>query len=181
MKRTLYSLVALLLLASLLPSCKSVRQYRDDLSVRELCDLQGTREDGYLIDSTDFLEDYLTLPDDVTEYAVLYKKETNCLDEIGIFRVAGDNAEHLADLIRTDYLMKSYEKNRTFYDSYMPEETPKLANAEVRVFGSYTVYAILSEHDKRELFDALEKQLTGKKRGVSNAFCIWSTPPWFLL
>ena len=64
----------------------------------------------------------------------------------------------MAKLLR-DYLAQAYEDNRVWYDSYMPEETPKLRDAEVKVFGNYVVYAIYSSADKATLFDAVKAAL----------------------
>ncbi len=160
MKRLFILLFCFCSLTILLLSCAKARSYRDDVSINELSEIQNALNREYLIDSTDLLADYISLPDYVTEHTVLYKKEPTVLDEIGFFHVTGENAEHLAKLIKEDYLLKSYEKNHTFYDSYMPKETKKLADAEVRTFGNYVVYAILSESDKALLFEAMEKALT---------------------
>ena len=60
------------------------------------------------------------------------------------------------------YLSKSFEKNREFYDSYIPEETAKLRDAEVRRFGNYVAYAILDRDSKSRFFSAIEDKLTKK-------------------
>ena len=42
---------------------------------------------------------------------------------------------------------------------YMPEEFPKLQNAETKTIGNYVMYAILSDSDKQAVFSAFEKTL----------------------
>ena len=44
-------------------------------------------------------------------------------------------------------------------DEYMPEEKPKLENAEVKTVGNYVMYAILSDDGKKSAFGAFEKSL----------------------
>ena len=80
------------------------------------------------------------------------------MDEFGIFHVTDGNAEDLETELE-DYLEESYEQNKDWYDSYMPEETPKLRDAQVKVFGNYVVYVILSEADCEAAFEAVEKAL----------------------
>ena len=152
-------LVLLFTCIFLLSSCASPSPYKEDVSVSELCNTVRDHWDGFLLDSSSLLADYFTLPEGIREHALLYRGETDSLDEIGFFKVDKGNANALAVQLREEYLFPSYEKNRTFYDSYMPNETPKLKNAEVRVFGNYVVYAILSETDKTTLFRLLEKKL----------------------
>ena len=80
------------------------------------------------------------------------------IDEYGILH-SDIGTEEAARLLR-EYLTRSYEQNRAFYDSYIPTETPKLRDAEVRVFGDYVVYAILSPEERSTLFARAEACLT---------------------
>ena len=68
------------------------------------------------------------------------------------------NARELAEECR-DYLKEKYEDENAFIASYAPEELPKLKDAEVKVFGNYVVYAILSESDRATLFANVEEML----------------------
>ncbi|MBE6589741.1 MAG: DUF4358 domain-containing protein [Ruminococcaceae bacterium] len=168
MKKTILLFCALLACLPLLLSCAATHEYRDDLEVRELYSLSERSDGAYLVDNSGFLEDYFALPDYVTEHAILYRRETDSLDEIGFFHVTEGNAEKLKRMIEEEYLSAAYEKNRDFYDSYMPRETPKLANAEVRIFGNYVVYAVLSDTDKAELFRSMKYALRTTKNTASN-------------
>ena len=105
-----------------------------------------------------FLIDYFETPSYVMDSIIRFASDSGNLNEIGIFHTTDGNAFHMADLLKT-YLMQSYEKNRSWYDSYIPTETPKLRDAEIRIYGNYVVYAILSKDSKNQLFQSIEDQL----------------------
>ena len=160
MKKILCFALALMLLALPLTACS--KKYADDVSVGDLSDavfevLSGELSD-YSTADKGYLDDYMTIPDYVTEYTVHFSTAGNNLDEFGIFHVTDGSAEDLETELE-DYLEESYEQNKDWYDSYMPEETPKLRDAQVKVFGNYVVYAILSEADCTAAFEAVEKAL----------------------
>ncbi len=155
-------IISICLLVTLVPglfSCAATGEYRTDVSVQELSEGVHTLWEGYAADTSPLPEADLALDETVREHAILYRNETNSLDEVGFFRLRGGDPNALAVKIQKDYLWETYDKNHAFYDSYMPAETPKLENAEVRVFGNYVVYAILSEADKATLFRYVEETL----------------------
>lgn len=115
-------------------------------------------ESGYTAADQDALQDYFEMPDFVRDYRVYFSADRNNLDEIGIFHVMEGHAKEMQALLRT-YLAQSLEDHRAWYDSYIPQETPKLRDAEVRIFGNYAVYAILSDDAKTMFFDAVERAL----------------------
>ena len=160
MKKILCFALALMLLALPLTACS--QKYADDVSVGDLSDAVFEALSGELPDYSTaekgYLDDYMTIPDYVTEYTVRFSTAGNNLDEFGIFHVTDGNAEDLEGKLE-DYLEESYEQNKDWYDSYMPEETPKLRDAQVKVFGNYVVYVILSEADCTAAFEAVEKAL----------------------
>lgn len=153
-------ILSLFLLLPLLLSCAPAARYAalpvDALSEVALDALDG---EEYLLDTVGITDDYFSIPDYVTSHALFYCKRTECIDEIGLFRVENGRAEELAALLRTAYLAPAYEKNRDFYDSYIPKETPKLRDARVECYGDTVVYAILSPADQSALFSALKKAL----------------------
>ena len=80
----------------------------------------------------------------------------NVVDEYGVFKARdAENAKALKAEV------EAYLKNRleTWMDEYMPEEKPKVENAECRVFGNYVTYAILSESDRAAAFKAIDAAL----------------------
>ncbi len=164
MKQLLFSILTLSLTFSLL-ACSPAPRYASDRSVTDLCEaaLESLDEDGddYLLDTVGLTEDYFSMPDYVTEHVILYSRETETIDEFGIFRVETGRAVEFSNLLHESYLVPAYEKNRDFYDSYIPEETPKLRDARVECYGDTVVYAILSATDQSTLFAALRNALQG--------------------
>lgn len=159
MKQTL--LLTVLLCGALLGGCGRMtpRNYLTSLSAAEVADAaaDGLAEEFRTADA-DYLSDYVTLPQSGYTLCVRIATGGDCIDEYGILHTDIDT-EGAERLIR-EYLARSYEENRAFYDSYIPTETPKLRDAQVRVFGDYVVYAILSPEDRDRLFDRVEACLS---------------------
>lgn len=159
MKKIAILMLSLCLLFAAVSCGKSV--YRDDLAVSSLANhvMESlAKTDGYVVREKG-LDSYFTTPEYVTEFAIRHAQDTNNIDEIGIWHVTDGNADAMKALL-SGYLKESLEKNETFYNSYIPEETPKLRDAEVRVFGNYVAYAILSASDRSAFFSALETELS---------------------
>ena len=157
MKRILILLICPLLLLS---SCQK-KSYRNDLSAEmlvTLCSEQLSIEDPVLSGS-DAFPDLSQADSQTSDVFVCYAGDGNCIDEFGVFKTDADKVKAVRSYLQT-YLSDTLEKNRAFYDSYIPLETPKLRNAEVRIFGSYVAYAILSEDSKKQFFEILEAELT---------------------
>lgn len=78
------------------------------------------------------------------------------VDEYGIFK-AGENMS-AADIKAT---VEAYLQLRmdSWMDEYMPEEKPKLEDAEIKVVGDYVMYCILSESDASAAFAKFEESL----------------------
>ena len=98
---------------------------------------------------SDFIKEYITVPEAVKESCVYYAQNTNALDEFGIFEVEEGKAQEVRNQLLSGYLKKRYDENLEWYNSYMPTETPKLRDAEVRVFGNCVAYAILSPENRK--------------------------------
>lgn len=163
MKRIISILLIFLLLPTL-AACFRTHSYHDGVMISEITeeildDLHSPLL--YLIDNTGFTDEYFKTPDYVTEHAVLYTGESNNIDEFGIFHVTDGNSEAMAALLLENYLTESYKKNKEFYNSYIPDETPKLRDAEVKIFGNYVVYAIMSPSDRHTVFNAVRDELEG--------------------
>lgn len=154
----------LLTLAALfcVPSCGRTVTYRDDLSISALTDTIRSalnHELQYSKADDQHFKDYFTMPSFVRERDVYFSTDGNNLNEFGLFRVAAGSAEEMEAHLKS-YLASSLEKNREFYDSYIPEETAKLRDAEVRRYGNYVAYAILDRDGRQSFFSAIEKKLT---------------------
>ena len=156
MKRILTALLAMLLLLSF-ASCKKTA-YKNDVSVSALADTAvSVLNDGkaYSTADADFLDSYFVKPDYVTESVIRFSTDGNDLNEFGIYHVTEGNAEAMKANL-SNYLTEFYE---LYNANYLPEETPKLRDAEVRVFGNYVAYAMLNDTDRATFFDALESAL----------------------
>lgn len=154
--------LCLALIALMLPLASCSKEYADDVSVEKVSEAMVTSLTGtiplYSLADEGYLDDYFTMPDYVTDHIIHFSTEGNNLDEFGVFHVTEGNAEDMQSKLET-YLKDCYEQNKDWYDSYMPEETPKLRDAEVKVFGNYVVYAVFAEAEREAAFDAAEKAL----------------------
>lgn len=156
MKKIITALLCLSLLFTF-AACKS-NSYADNASVKTLADGCVTAlNDGkdYTTAEADFLDSYFARPDYVTDSVIRFSTDGNDLNEFGIYHVTAGNAEAMKELL-TAYLTKFYD---LYNANYLPEETPKLRDAEVKVFGNYVVYAMLNDADRTTLFDTIENSL----------------------
>ena len=165
MKRKLLCTLLTLAMLLSLPACTKKEDYRSDLSSEDLAEAATDalgQEVNYLSPPVDFLSDFFTSPDFAEQISLRRADVGNNLDEFGVFRVTAGNAAAMETILR-GYLSASYEQNADWYDSYIPHETPKLRDAEVRSYGDYVVYAILDSEDRATLFSAIEAQLRQPK------------------
>ena len=160
--KTIISLCLTALILFSLGSCnRKTILYLDDLDCTTLSDQAlGEIDESHSYATADeyFLTDYFAIPMYVTDSVIRFASNSSNLNEIGIFHTTDGNAAEMANLLKA-YLMQSYEKNHTWYNSYIPTETPKLRDAEIRIYGNYVVYAILSKDSKNAFFTLVENQL----------------------
>ena len=154
-------LMLVLSLAMLLCSVSCSASYVDDKDAKGVIGIGLTAlDDGveYLPVEPDFLGDYFKAPTWVKEHEIRIAANASNLNQVGIYHVEEGHAKEMKETL-SNYLAKALEKNEAWYDSYIPEETPKLRDAEVRVFGNYVAYAILDAEDRATFFDAIEAEL----------------------
>lgn len=120
-------------------------------------------ESAWINEDQTFIKEYTALPDFVKSSAIYYAQNTNNLDEFGVFWVETGKAKMLRLQLAEEYLKKRYDENLSWYNSYMPAETPKLRDAEVRVYGDCVVYAILSAEKRTAFFDECDKLLKNEE------------------
>lgn len=166
MKRAIrLTALAVLFLTVALPilsSCKKETSYTDDLSCAEIMDAvedQIPVNFGYETFGGDHMRYYFEetpLPDD---HCLRYSVMNDDINEVGIFHSPDGKSEEEVFRLTEAYLATLREEKQAFIGSYAPEELPKLNDAEVRRFGNYTVYAILSEEDRKLVFETVEKML----------------------
>ena len=136
MKKFMLCTLACLLLFSL-ASCQNTN-YRNDAKVGDLAvTATNALKDGVEYRTADegYLDDYFETPAYVLSYTVRFAADTNNLNEIGIYHVEDGKADEMAKLLE-DYLSDQLARNQTWYDSYIPQEVPKLRDAQVKVFGN---------------------------------------------
>lgn len=161
MKKILACVLCFLCLFSLV-SCQGAVQFSDLLSTENLAEEALEELDDrviYVKDKSNFTEEYFKTPDYVRESTVCYAQDTGNINELGVFHVTEGKAEEFSALLKEQYLDASLEKNRDWYDSYIPKETAKLRDAEVRTFGNYVVYAIFDRSERRSIFRTIEDEL----------------------
>ena len=160
-KQRHYAYAAALALLLSLVSCKmSTKSYVNNLPVSELAEEAAEELDhtDFRIAQGDWLRDYVTLPEGTSDYRICFSADGSNLNEFGIWHVTDEQIAPLEATLHT-YLTEALVRNREFYDSYIPEETPKLEQAEVRVFGNYVCYAILNSADRKLFFQTIEEEL----------------------
>ena len=100
-----------------------------------------------------YVEGMMKIPLDgyVSRNAIISSTGTS-IDEYGIFQ--GKDEAQTAELKAAleDYLEYRME---LWMDEYMPEEKPKLVNAEVWSEGNYVMYAILDDAEREAVYKAV--------------------------
>ena len=92
-----------------------------------------------------------------SEYVVRINSFGTDVDEFGVFKAKDEEA---AKAVAAQ--VQAYLDNRlaTWMDEYMPEEKPKVENAEVKVSGVYVLYGILSDSARKAAFSALDEAIS---------------------
>ena len=160
MKRLFPCLILLGALLALFAACN--KNYRQDLSPYELADYVERGLDANLFraldDNAGFYGDLMDPEGDVS-FALRVSEDGSNLDEFGVFAAKDEaSAKTLSKNLKT-YLEGLYRENCEWYLSYIPEEVPKLKDAEVKTFGRYVAYAILRENERNRVFDLLRERL----------------------
>ncbi|MBQ7335152.1 MAG: DUF4358 domain-containing protein [Clostridia bacterium] len=152
----------LLCIAALLSFASCGTKYADNVSVDTLADKVVTALGSatvYVDDKSNLSNDYFKMPDTVTASVVrLAQNSTENLNEFGIYHVTNGKADEFEDVLE-DYLEARYEQNASWYQDYIPNEAPKLRDAEVEVFGNYVVYAIFDRNSRDIVFDTVKENL----------------------
>ena len=168
MKKAFQTVVCILLAAVSLGATSCQKEtyqketYQKDINTKEIADAlceKTPTESKWIDNDQTFIKEYITVDDAVKESHVCYAQNTNDLDEFGIFEVEEGKAQEVRNQLLNGYLKKKYNENLEWYNSYMPAETPKLRDAEVRIYGNCVAYAVLSQENRKAFFDECEKLL----------------------
>ena len=170
-KRIKAAIAAILTLLSAvfsLAACnqKEDEKYKKEINTQEIATTLSQKTptaSAWINEDQYFIEEYVDIPDYIKESSIYYAKNTNDLDEFGIFLVEEGKEKATRLLLLQGYLQKRYTENQEWYNSYMPTETPKLRDAEVRIYGNCVVYAVLSAEQRTTFFAECEKLLKEQK------------------
>lgn len=167
MKKTVSFLLLVCVCAALvLTACRGDAEYIKEINPYEIATTLSkkiTSESEWVNEEIAVIEEYVEVPEYVRAGSIYYAQNTNDLDEFGVLFVEEGEAKAVRSLLMHGYLEKRYNDNREWYDSYMPAETPKLRDAEVRIYGNCVAYAILSPERRTAFFDECEKMLRIEK------------------
>lgn len=135
--------------------------YRDDVAVSTLDSAIQSKipvPDGYYSPDSDYLSFYFEGADSiVTEYVIQMSATSTNINQFGIFHVKDGEAESMKAICEA-YISKSKDR-WVAQANYIASEHPKMEGAEIRIFGNYVVYTMLTEADKAIAFDAVESAL----------------------
>lgn len=154
-------LCVMLAVALLLTGCSNGDGgVRDDVSVDDLAEafeaeIEGS--DGLVDPGAGYIAGSMKLDTEALgEYIIKISAYSTSINEYGVFKA--DSEEAAADLAQViqDYLTM---RNDTWMSEYLPEEYPKLENAQVKQLGLYVAYAILDEAERDAVFGAFSEQL----------------------
>ena len=147
MKRTVCFLTALTMLVCVLCACGSDKTAKTP-EMQDVADAVGAAMDISNLSQTPeaYVEDVMKIASDgyVIRNTLISGIGTN-IDEYGIF--LGKDAEQAASLKAALETYLEYRES-VWMDEYLPEEKPKLDNAEVWQQGNYVMYVILGDSDR---------------------------------
>ncbi len=160
MKRTLCLVTALILLVSMLCACGSDKTAKTP-EMQDVADKVGAAMDISNLSQTPdaYVEDVMKIASDgyVIRNTLISGVGTN-IDEYGIF--LGKDAEQAASLKAALETYLEYRES-VWMDEYLPEEKPKLDNAEVWQQGNYVMYVILGDSDRAAVKAAFQSCFEG--------------------
>lgn len=154
-------LITAILSLSMLSACSGkTAEIRDDVAVSDVSAEVSTvlGDDTLVAVPETFYTGAMKM--DVSQfdgYEVRINSKGINIDEFGVFKAKDSSQVSVVEQTVKDYLKMRVD---TWMVEYMPEEKPKLDNAEVRTIGNYVMYAILSDDNKSAAFDAFNKSLT---------------------
>ena len=160
MKKLITAILTLSLLSSF--GCRQKSNYRDDVScstiTAEICE-DLTREGTYLPFGEDHVRFSFEDTDRFADKSLVYSEASENIDEIGVFRAKSEEDIEVLRRLCEQYVTTLREDMRAFVESYAPREATKLDRAEVKVFGRYIVYTVLSDADRTEAYEEIEELL----------------------
>ena len=161
-KKIAVSLLACLLAFSL-SACTKTIAYKDDVSTAAISESITAKipvDGGYDFSDADFLTYYFEGNPAIDDFVIAASSASSDVNEFGILHV--NDIEQIAevDKMAQVYLSNQRDFLSTFLNTYNAAEMAKLESMQVRVFGNYVVFTILSEADTETVMSAVESLLT---------------------
>jgi len=155
------TIVFLLLAAALcsFAACSQKAAYKDSVPLEDLAAVVEKHLDGGSL--AEMKESYLSGPmklDTIlfADYLVKINAYGANIDEYGIFKARDEKGVASVQKEAEDYLQM---RKDTWMEEYMPEEKPKLMEAEVKVCGLYVIYVIVSDEVRASILTDFENAL----------------------
>ncbi len=155
------SICILLCLAALLclGACGKKAAWRTDVPLSTLAEVVEKHLDGGSLAAMQesYLKGAMKLdPAIFADWLVKINAYGANIDEYGIFKAPDEAGVAAVKQAAEDYLKL---RRDTWMEEYMPEEKPKLTQAEVKVCGLYVIYAIVSDDVRRKILTDFENAL----------------------
>ena len=163
--KRILTLALALLLTLPLAACGKTVAYRDDVSVDELSATVAALipvEGGYDMSGEDFLKYYFDFDHrhTIDGYAIASSAASSDVNEYGIIHLSDPEQVATVEELAQVYVENQRDFLSTFLNTYNAAEMAKLEEMQVRVFGNYVVYTILSANDTAAVMNAIEEKLT---------------------
>ena len=156
--------IILLLILSLsilvFSSCKQ-EKYTSSLTSTELADelmKQISGSEDYLSYTDEELSYFDFTKDGDADITLLHSQAAEDVGEIGVVRVFDGKSKEMK-LALEEYLKDQQKEKGAFFKNYAPGELLKLERAEVRCFGDYVVFTVLSSEESQAVFEKAEEIL----------------------
>ena len=155
------SICILLCLAALLclGACGKKAAWRTDVPLSTLAEVVEKHLDGGSLATMQesYLKGAMKLdPAIFADWLVKINAYGANIDEYGIFKALDEAGVAAVKQAAEDYLKL---RRDTWMEEYMPEEKPKLTQAEVKVCGLYVIYAIVSDDARGKILTDFENAL----------------------
>lgn len=104
-----------------------------------------------------YIENFISIvPSDYENCTILISTEGGSISEYGVIEASDEGEAKTLKSAIEDYF--NFYRDDLWDDRYLPEEYPKLRDAEVRIFGGrFVIYAIMDEDGRDAVFTAAEK------------------------
>ena len=164
MKKYTVRLICVFILALITLSCFTAcggGDWRNDVAVSSISAAIGAKipvPDGYYSPDSDYLEFYFEGADAIVdEYTIQMSATSTNINQFGIFRVKDGEAENMKAICES--YIETSKARWVAQANYIASEHPKMEGAEIRVFGNYVVYTMLTTADKATAFATVEELL----------------------